>query len=59
MFKHLPIGTGVIDEFTNFKSFPTSFVLLLRLMTGAGWNDVLDALLEDNECMVSNFYYQK
>ena len=41
---------GALNDVVNFKTFPTSFVLLLRLMTAAGWNDVFDGLLENNMC---------
>lgn len=39
------IINGVFDEITNFQTFAKSFMLLLRLATSAGWNDILDALL--------------
>ncbi|CAG5133642.1 unnamed protein product, partial [Candidula unifasciata] len=37
--------TGVFNEIVNFRTFGNSFMLLLRLSTAAGWNDVLEALL--------------
>ncbi|BFZ01527.1 hypothetical protein BsWGS_04567 [Bradybaena similaris] len=37
--------TGAFDETINFRTFGSSFMLLLRLSTAAGWNDVLEALL--------------
>ncbi|GFR71119.1 sodium channel protein [Elysia marginata] len=43
-FGNLKIN-GVMDEIVNFQTFGNSFMLLLRLATSAGWNDVLDALL--------------
>ncbi|KAI8789145.1 sodium channel protein 1 brain-like isoform X1 [Biomphalaria glabrata] len=36
---------GVFTEIINFQTFGNSFMLLLRLATSAGWNDILDALL--------------
>lgn len=33
----------VINEFNNFENFPNAFILMVRLTTAAGWNDVLDA----------------
>lgn len=36
---------GVFDEIVNFQTFGNSFMLLFRLATSAGWNDILDALL--------------
>ena len=37
--------TGALNDVVNFETFVRSFVLLFRLMTSAGWNDVLDALM--------------
>jgi hypothetical protein len=40
------ITGGVLDEdVVNFKTFASSFVMLVRLSTSAGWNDILDPLL--------------
>ncbi|KAL8611742.1 hypothetical protein ACOMHN_065367 [Nucella lapillus] len=36
---------GAIDDLTNFQTFGNSFLLLIRLATSAGWNDILDGLL--------------
>lgn len=45
-FGHLKITGGVLDEdVVNFKTFASSFVMLLRLSTSAGWNDILEPLL--------------
>ena len=45
-FGNLKITGGVLDEdVVNFKTFASSFVMLLRLSTSAGWNDILDPLL--------------
>ncbi|KAL8589096.1 hypothetical protein ACOMHN_017259 [Nucella lapillus] len=42
---------GVIDDLTNFQTFGSTFLLLIRLATSAGWNDVLNALLiEEPDC---------
>ncbi|XP_076465332.1 sodium channel protein 1 brain-like [Babylonia areolata] len=42
---------GVINDLTNFQTFGSSFLLLIRLATSAGWNDVLEALLiEEPDC---------
>ncbi|CAM1295429.1 Uncharacterised protein r2_g457 [Pycnogonum litorale] len=38
---------GIIDDQVNFETFGRSMVLLFRLTTSAGWNDVLDALMKD------------
>lgn len=37
--------TGALNDVVNFETFVQSFALLFRLMTSAGWNDVLDALM--------------
>ncbi|KXJ05965.1 Sodium channel protein 1 brain [Exaiptasia diaphana] len=36
---------GAIDDNVNFETFGNSMMVLFRLATGAGWNDVLDALM--------------
>ena len=36
---------GALDDLTNFQTFGNSFLLLIRLATSAGWNDILDGLL--------------
>ena len=37
--------TGALNDVVNFETFIRSFVLLFRLMTSAGWNEVLDSLM--------------
>lgn len=37
--------TGALDELVNFETFGSSMLLLFRLSTSAGWNDVLEPLL--------------
>lgn len=45
-FGNLKITGGVMDEdVVNFKTFASSFVLMLRLSTSGGWNDILEPLL--------------
>jgi hypothetical protein len=36
--------TGALNSVVNFETFGRSFLLLFRLTTGAGWNDITDAL---------------
>ncbi|XP_031569259.1 sodium channel protein 60E-like, partial [Actinia tenebrosa] len=36
---------GSIDENVNFQTFGNSMMLLFRLSTGAGWNDILESLM--------------
>ena len=38
---------GNLDKMMNFQDFWSSMLLLFRLITSAGWNDVLDSLSED------------
>lgn len=37
--------TGALDDVVNFETFGNSMLLLFRLSTSAGWNDVLEPLL--------------
>ncbi|XP_031570121.1 sodium channel protein 60E-like [Actinia tenebrosa] len=36
---------GELDDFVNFQTFGKSMMLIFRLSTGTGWNDILDALM--------------
>ncbi|KAK8392889.1 hypothetical protein O3P69_013130 [Scylla paramamosain] len=36
---------GALDDLVNFETFGSSMMLLFRLITSAGWNDVLDPLM--------------
>ena len=38
---------GMINDKVNFETFFNSMILLFRLMTSGGWNDILDALMID------------
>lgn len=47
-------GGGGLSEVVNFQTFANSMVLLFRLATSAGWNDVLDTLMiQPPECDAS------
>lgn len=35
---------GALDDTVNFETFVNSMLLLFRLSTGAGWNDILESL---------------
>eukprot|EP00045_Choanoeca_perplexa_P001967 m.22459 g.22459 ORF g.22459 m.22459 type:complete len:1360 (+) comp11254_c0_seq3:204-4283(+) len=37
------VFNGAINDYSNFRNFGSAMVLLFRLSTAAGWNDVLDA----------------
>nr|XP_039270948.1 sodium channel protein type 4 subunit alpha B-like [Styela clava] len=41
---------GALNDIVNFRTFGNSMMLLFRLMTSAGWNDVLDPLMNDTDC---------
>ncbi|KAL0820244.1 hypothetical protein ABMA28_006163 [Loxostege sticticalis] len=42
---------GALDDLVNFQTFGRSMQLLFRLMTSAGWNDVLESLMiQPPEC---------
>ncbi|XP_025994823.1 sodium channel protein 60E isoform X2 [Solenopsis invicta] len=42
---------GALDDMVNFETFGRSMQLLFRLMTSAGWNDVLESLMvQSPEC---------
>lgn len=36
---------GELNDIVNFETFATSLLLLFRLATGSGWNDIMDSLL--------------
>jgi hypothetical protein len=44
LFGHVT-HSGALNEMVNFETFGRSMLLLFRLMTGAGWNDILNPLL--------------
>ncbi|XP_014662699.1 PREDICTED: sodium channel protein 1 brain-like [Priapulus caudatus] len=48
-FGNLRLG-GALNEVVNFQTFGNSMVLLFRLCTSAGWNDVLEPLLRTPGC---------
>ena len=42
---------GNLDDTVNFETFGRSMMLLFRLSTGAGWNDILESLmLREPDC---------
>ena len=41
---------GALDDISNFETFFNSMVLLFRLTTAAGWNDILEPLLNEENC---------
>lgn len=50
LFSHVK-KSGALTEYVNFETFAKSMLLLLRLTTSAGWNDVLHGLMvEPPDC---------
>lgn len=50
LFGHVKLQ-GALDDMVNFQTFGRSMQLLFRLMTSAGWNDVLESLMiQPPEC---------
>ncbi|XP_066274287.1 sodium channel protein type 4 subunit alpha-like isoform X2 [Branchiostoma lanceolatum] len=39
---------GALNDMVNFETFGRSLILLFRLTTSAGWNDVLEPLMNEN-----------
>lgn len=48
-FGNIPLG-GALNEVVNFQTFGNSMVLLFRLCTSAGWNDILEPLMSTFHC---------
>ena len=39
-----------IDDITNFETFFRSMLVLFRCTTAAGWNEILEPMMEDSAC---------
>lgn len=48
-FMHVKL-TGALNDVVNFQTFGNSMMVLFRLVTAAGWNDVLDPLMNTRNC---------
>ncbi|KAJ0174015.1 hypothetical protein K1T71_010161 [Dendrolimus kikuchii] len=49
---------GALDDIVNFQTFGRSMQLLFRLMTSAGWNDVLESLMiQPPECELGDIHH--
>lgn len=44
-FQNLKIEDPLDEDVVNFKTFGNSFLLMFRLSTAAGWNDILGAMM--------------
>jgi len=49
MFMHVKLA-GALNDQVNFQTFGNSLMLLFRLVTSAGWNDVLAPLMNTRNC---------
>lgn len=48
-FMHVKNKSG-IDDVYNFKTFGQSFILLFQMSTSAGWDGVLDGIINEEDC---------
>lgn len=57
IFKHVA-KSGALTELVNFENFGKSVLLLFRLSTSAGWNDIVDALSISGapDCNATHYY---
>lgn len=44
-----------LDETVNFETFGRSMILLFRLSTSGGWNDVLYPLMDETDCNTTHY----
>ena len=44
-----------LDETVNFETFGRSMILLFRLCTSGGWNDVLYPLMDETDCNKTHY----
>ena len=45
---------GALNDQVNFQTFGSSVMLLFRLVTAAGWNDILEPLMNTRDCTVDD-----
>ncbi|OAF68518.1 Sodium channel protein type 4 subunit alpha B [Intoshia linei] len=55
LFGHVKNTFGM-NDLVNFQTFPSSFLVLLRLTTAAGWNEILDPLMISEPDCDPNFW---
>uniref|UniRef100_H2ZHJ4 Sodium channel protein n=1 Tax=Ciona savignyi TaxID=51511 RepID=H2ZHJ4_CIOSA len=53
MFMNVKLN-GALNDQVNFQTFGNSLMVLFRLVTSAGWNDVMDPLMNTRDCEVSS-----
>nr|CAB3265896.1 sodium channel protein 1 brain-like [Phallusia mammillata] len=49
MFMHVKLS-GALNDQVNFQTFGNALLVLFRLVTSAGWNDVLEPLMNTRNC---------
>ncbi|CAL8126446.1 unnamed protein product [Orchesella dallaii] len=49
-FMNVKPKIGGLDEVFNFQTFGQSMILLFQMSTSAGWNDVLNGIIDEDEC---------
>ncbi|XP_055621144.1 sodium channel protein para isoform X24 [Toxorhynchites rutilus septentrionalis] len=52
-FMHVKDKSG-LDDVYNFKTFGQSMILLFQMSTSAGWDGVLDGIINEEECLPPN-----
>jgi voltage-gated sodium channel type II alpha len=52
-FMHVQ-SKGGLDDVYNFKTFGQSMILLFQMSTSAGWDGVLDGIMNEDECLKPN-----
>ena len=45
---------GKLDSVYNFETFGKSMILLFQMSTSAGWNEILDGLINEKDCKDNN-----
>ncbi|XP_068916803.1 sodium channel protein para-like isoform X4 [Tenebrio molitor] len=52
-FMHVKDKSG-LDDVYNFKTFCQSMILLFQMSTSAGWDGVLDGIINEEDCKLPN-----
>ncbi|XP_046749981.1 sodium channel protein para isoform X12 [Diprion similis] len=52
-FMHVKDKSG-LDDVYNFKTFTQSMILLFQMSTSAGWDGVLDGIINEEDCQEPN-----
>nr|CAD7256120.1 unnamed protein product [Timema shepardi] len=52
-FMHVKDKSG-LDDVYNFKTFGQSMILLFQMSTSAGWDGVLDGIINEEDCLKPN-----